>query len=362
MPSAARERTARAACMEEVGTGVSNRGYSILPMSTLVYDGKEYPLTNELVMGRHRDCSIPLADGKASRRHARVFLKSDGTVWVEDLDSANGTLVNSEEIFSPRQLFDGDRVVIGKSKVLFRGDTVETTPAHGSPVIADPKAMVGTLVGGCRIGEMIGAGSMGVVYRGKQLSLDREVAVKIFSAEVVQRDQAFAERFLKEARLAGSIQHPSVVQIHECGQQDNVLWYSMELVEGDTVEDLLARDGKFEPMLALIVTEQAAAALQAAHAKNIVHRDLTPANLMLSKEGKIKLLDLGLSRAINSGRATGKKTVIGNPWYMSPERAKGEDGDARSDIYSLGCTLYQLITGDPPFDDSSPKAILKAHL
>jgi pSer/pThr/pTyr-binding forkhead associated (FHA) protein len=333
-------------------------------MSKLVYDGKEFPLVNELVMGRHRDNPIPLADGKASRRHARVFVKEDRTEWVEDLDSANGTLVNGEEIFSPRQLKDGDRIVIGKCKVVYRSDAPEASPPAGSPVAADPAEMVGKLVGGYRIGALLAAGSMGVVYKAKQLSLDREVAVKIFNAEVTKRDQDFAERFLREARVAGSVPHPSVVQIHECGQQDNLLWYSMELVDGETLEDLLARDGRFEPLLALIVSDQAAAALQAAHAKGLVHGDVTPANLMLSKEGKIKLLDLGLAKVLNSGRAAtrAKKAAVGNPWYMSPERAKGEAGDARSDIYSLGCVLFHLLSGGPPFDDDHPKAILKAHL
>jgi hypothetical protein len=333
-------------------------------MSKLVYDGKEFPLADELVMGRHRDNPIPLADGKASRRHARVFAKEDKTDWVEDLDSANGTLVNGEEIFSPRQLKDGDRIVIGKCTLVYRSDAPEATPAIGAAVVADPAEMVGKLVGGYRIGALIAAGSMGVVYRAKQLSLEREVAVKIFNAEVTKRDQAFAERFLREARVAGSVPHPSVVQIHECGQQDNLLWYSMELVDGETLEDLLARDGRLEPLLALIVADQAAAALQAAHAKGLVHGEVTPANLMLSKEGKIKLLDLGLGKVLNSGRSAtrAKKAAVGNPWYMSPERAKGEAGDARSDIYSLGCVLYHLLTGSPPFDDDHPKAILKAHL
>lgn len=333
-------------------------------MPRLVYDGKPHPMTGEVVLGRHRDCTIPLADGKASRRHARVFSKPDGTIWVEDLESANGTEVNGEEIFSPRKLLDGDLIQIGKAKVRFLGDTVETTPANGSAVVqADPKELIGQLLGGYRIQSIIASGRLGTVYKANQLSLHREVAIKVFSADVTKRDQAFAERFLTEARKAGSVQHNNVVQVHECGQEGNLLWYSMELVEGDTLEDLVARDGRLDPGLALVIAEQAAGALKAAHAKKIVHRDVNPANLMLSKEGKIKLLDLGLAQVLNSGRgASGKKTVVGNPWYMSPERAKGEEGDARSDIYSLGCVLYHLLAGDPPYDDNSPKAILKAHL
>ena len=334
-------------------------------MPRLVYDAKEFPLAgNELVLGRHRECSIPIDDGKASRRHCRVFVKPDGTVWVEDLESANGTEVNDEEIFSPRKLIDGDLIIIGKAKVRFLGDTVETTPANGVTVIqADPKELLDRLVGGCRLTAVIAAGHTGTVYRAKQLSLGREIALKIFKSEVLKRDPAFAERFLTEARRAGSVMHPNVVQIHECGHDDGLLWYCMELVEGDTLEDLITRDGRLDPALALVISEQAAAALQAAHAKGVMHGDVNPGNLMLANEGKLKLLDLGLVRVLNSGRTTGgKKRVIGNPWYMSPERAKGEDGTAQSDIYSLGCVLFHLLTGHPPFDDDSPKAILKAQL
>ena len=335
-------------------------------MPRLVYDGKEFPLPAgaELVIGRHRDNSIPIADGKSSRKHCRVFTKPDGTVWVEDLESANGTAVNDEEIFSPRKLTDGDQVVIGKAKIRFLGDTVETTPANGMTVIqADPKELINRLVGGCRLTSVIGSAHSGTVYRAKQLSLSREVAVKIFKSEMLKRDPGFAERFLTEARRAGSVIHPNVVQIHECGHDEGLLWYSMELVEGDTLEDLVTRDGQLDAMLALVITEQAANALQAAHAKKVMHGDVNPGNLMLAGEGKLKLLDLGLVRVLNSGRnSAGKKRVIGNPWYMSPERAKGDDGDARSDIYSLGCVLFHMLTGEPPYDAESPKEILKAHV
>ncbi len=334
-------------------------------MPRLVYDAKEFPLSGaELVLGRHRDCSIPIDDGKASRRHCRVFSKPDGTVWVEDLESANGTEVNDGEIFSPRKLVDGDLIIIGKAKIRFLGDTVETTPANGVTVMqADPKELLDRLVGGCRLTAVIAAGHSGTVYRAKQLSLGREVAVKIFKSELLKRDAGFAERFLTEARRAGSVMHPNVVQIHECGHDDGLLWYCMELVEGDTLEDLITRDGRLEPAMALLISEQAATALQAAHTKGVLHGDVNPGNLMLANEGKLKLLDLGLVRVLNSGRMSGgKKRVIGNPWYMSPERAKGEDGTAQSDIYSLGCVLFHLLTGHPPFDDDSPKAILQAQL
>jgi hypothetical protein len=353
-------------------------------MPRLVYEGTEYQLTAELILGRKRECSIPIHDAKASRRHARVFLKPDGTAWVEDMESANGTSVNGEELFSPHRLVEGDRISIGKSQVVFRGDAPPAPVEPVEPVASETpdilaatemadqaavpaarprrsKNLVGTVVGGYRIDQNIGEGSMGVVYRSHQLSMHRDVALKLFNVEIGQRDAGFAERFLKAARAAGSLDHPSLARVHECGQDGNLLWYSMEWVDGETVEDLLARDGKVDPVLALIAAEQAAAAMEVAHAKGVIHGDINPAALMLSKEGKIKLLDLGLAQVLNSGRKATHKTVVGNPWYMSPERAKGGPGDARSDIYSLGCVLFHLITGEPPFDDDNPLSILRAH-
>src|ERR1043165_2948333 len=137
------------------------------PMPRLVHDGKEHPLAAgaEVVIGRHRDNPIPIADGKASRKHCRVFVKPDGTVWVEDLESANGTEVNGEEIFTPRKLVDGDQIIIGKAKIRFLGDTVETTPANGMMAIqADPKELIDRLVGGCRLTAVLAAGHSGTVY------------------------------------------------------------------------------------------------------------------------------------------------------------------------------------------------------
>jgi serine/threonine protein kinase len=335
-------------------------------MTRLVYNEHEFPLISEgdLILGRHRENDIPLADGKASRRHARVFRKDDGTVWVEDLDSANGTMVNDEEISAPRQLVDGDQIVIGKAKIRFIGDAINSTSAHETRVVVDdPKQLLHKTVGGCRLDSIIGSGPQGTVFRGHQLSLGRAVAVKVFHETFLKRDPQFAERFMTEARQAGRVQHHNVVKIYECGQDEGFLWYCMELVEGETVEDLLARDGKLEPPLAMIMVEQIAHALKAAHDMGVYHGDVHPGTVMLSREGKIKLLDLGLVRILQARRSgSGTKRIVGNPWYMSPERAQGEIGDGRSDIYSLGCLAYHLLAGEPPFHDDSPKAILRAQL
>ncbi|MBA3938220.1 MAG: protein kinase, partial [Planctomycetes bacterium] len=334
-------------------------------MTHLVYEGTEFPIAAELVLGRQRDCGVVIADGKASRHHARVFTKPDATVWVEDLDSANGTRVNGEEIFSPRRLVDGDRIVIGKASVVLHGQTPATTPAAGQAALPDDgKELVGTELAGYRLEAVLGAGAMGVVYSATQVAMKRAVAVKVFTAALVAREDGFAARLLAAARRSGSVQHPGIAQIHDCGEQDGRLWYSMELVSGDTLEDLIARDGRVDPGLALLVVDQAATALQAAHAKGVFHFGVTAANLMLASDGHVKLLDLGLVSVLDSARhrtRDAQTEIVGNPWYTSPERTAGKDGDARSDVYSLGCVLYHLIAGEPPFDDASPRAILEAH-
>lgn len=343
-------------------------------MPRLVYDAKELVLTgSEVVLGRHSDNAMQIDDGKASRKHCRVFTKPDGTVWVEDLDSANGTSLNSEELFSPRKLADGDHIIIGKARVRFFSDVVTevekplATAGSPAPVVVaalvDPKTFIDRVVAGYRMVSVIAVGHIATIYRAEQISLKRPVAVKIFHAEVLQRDPQFAERFLTEARRMSRIMHPNVVQMQECGHDDGVLWCSMEWVAGETLEDLITRDGRLDAMLALVIVEQMATALQVAHGHNLVHGELNPASVMLSAEGKVKLLDLGLVSVLKSGRhVSEKKRLLGNPWYLSPECAKGDPVTAKSDIYSLGCVLFHLLTGHPPFDDDSPKAILKAQL
>ena len=198
------------------------------PMPRLVYDAKELVLTGaEVVLGRHRDNAMQIDDGKASRKHCRVFTKPDGTVWVEDLDSANGTSLNSEELFSPRKLVDGDQIVIGKAKVRFFADVVEVAEkapvavVPSAPVVVaasvDPNTFIDRVVAGYRMVSVIAVGHIATLYRAEQISLKRPVAVKIFHAEVLQRDPQFAERFLAEASAKRACNSPYVFVTGNCG-------------------------------------------------------------------------------------------------------------------------------------------------
>ncbi|MGE0706802.1 MAG: protein kinase [Planctomycetota bacterium] len=221
-------------------------------------------------------------------------------------------------------------------------------------------------IAGYRLEREIARGGMGCVYRAHQLSLDRPVALKVLAAEWTQNEQ-FVARFLREARLAGTVRHANLVQIFEVGEHgegaERRLWYSMELVEGTDAEAVLGQEGHLEQERAARIGHEVARALAAAAAQGIVHRDIKPANILLTPDGGVKLADLGLAKGLeeegHGGAVTMKRTVIGSPNYMSPEQAEDlRRADGRSDVYSLGATLLHLITGELPFGTGTPVEIL----
>ena len=219
-------------------------------------------------------------------------------------------------------------------------------------------------IAGYRIEHELARGGMGRVYRGHQLSLDRPVAIKVLAPEWTENEQ-FVARFVREARLAGTIRHANLVQIYEVGDHvegnERCLWYSMELIEGEDAEQLLSREGSVPQRRVAEIALGVARALTAAHSKGIVHRDIKPANVLLTRDGGIKLADLGLAKGEDQGdgSVTMKKTVIGSPNYMSPEQAQDIRGtDTRSDVYSLGATILHLVTGEAPFGKGTPIEVL----
>lgn len=219
-----------------------------------------------------------------------------------------------------------------------------------------------TVAGGYRLEHPIAKGGFGTVYRAVQLSMDRPVALKLMAPHLAE-NQEFVARFLREARVAGTISHPNVVAIYDVGQEGQQLYYSMELVEGEDVEAILKRDGFVPQRRAAEVALGVAKALQAADKVGIIHRDVKPANILVTEQGQTKLADLGLAKAAAQGTqdaslTVGKK-VIGSPNYMSPEQ--GQDmrrADHRSDLYSLGATLLHMIGGRVPFGSGSPVEVL----
>jgi serine/threonine-protein kinase len=219
------------------------------------------------------------------------------------------------------------------------------------------------LLGGrYRLGDMIGTGGMADVFEAKDERLSRKVAVKILRSDLA-KDPSFVARFRKEALAAAGLNHPGIVAVYDSGE-DPAPYIVMELVSGKTLREII-RNGERLPLdRALEIGEGILAALDYSHERGIVHRDIKPANVMITEKGDVKVMDFGIARALDDLAATLTNTwnVVGTAQYLSPEQAVGEVADARSDIYSTGCLLYEVITGQPPFTGDTPVSIAYQHV
>ncbi len=221
---------------------------------------------------------------------------------------------------------------------------------------------IGSEFVGYRLDELIGRGGMGVVYRAYDLRLKRSVALKLMAPELAL-DQRFRERFSREAELAMSLEHPNVVPIHDAGEIDGRLYLAMRRVEGTDLRALLHVEGVLDPARALAICSQVANALDAAHASGLVHRDVKPSNVLLDANEHVYLADFGLTRQFDEhGGPAGEGRSVGTPAYLAPEQIEGGPLDGRSDVYSLGCLLYECLTGEVPFSRGSRLAVAWAHL
>src|SRR5881394_1093908 len=201
----------------------------------------------------------------------------------------------------------------------------------------------GSEFGGYRIEAIAGQGGMGVVYRATQLALDRSVALKLITPEFAN-DPEFRNRFKRESKLAASIEHPNVIPVYEAGEQNGSLFLAMRYVEGTDLKSVLTREGRLEPLRTARFVAQIAAALDAAHAAGLVHRDVKPANVLVAGEHAY-LSDFGLTRLAGSDSGlTESGRWIGTVEYCSPEQLRGQRTDARADVYSLGCVLFAALT------------------
>jgi serine/threonine-protein kinase len=214
---------------------------------------------------------------------------------------------------------------------------------------------------------VVGRGGMAEVYRARDIRLDRIVAIKTLRADLA-RDQIFQARFRREAQSAASLNHPSIVAVYDTGEDMAtgvpVPYIVMEYVDGRTVRDLLQEGHRLLPERSLEIIDGVLRALEYSHQAGIVHRDIKPGNVMVTRNGDIKVMDFGIARAMSDAQATMTQTaqVIGTAQYLSPEQARGDRVDARSDLYSAGCLLYELLTGRPPFTGDSPVAIAYQHV
>lgn len=332
-------------------------------MPRLVYVDTVLPLEGEVVLGRHSQAGLRIDDEKASRRHARVFVE-DGQWWVEDLDSANGTGLNGKPLKGRHRLVHDDCITIGKSRILFQdpdaaeraaGQIGSERRSHAAVgVVGNPSLLVGRTIGGFRLDAVLAKTPLGALYRARQLALERDVALKLFKPEVAAA--GFAERLQAAARAVDAVRHPGLVRVHEVGTELELgaVWYAMELVDGETFAALVKRDGRVPAPQAVLLVERAGQALAAAHAAGVAHKDLSPANVMLARDGAVRVLELGFADALASGRGA---APVGDPAFTSPDGRR----DERADIYALGCLLWFLIAGEPPFPGATPAAIAAAH-
>ncbi|MHC4598028.1 MAG: protein kinase domain-containing protein [Planctomycetota bacterium] len=227
----------------------------------------------------------------------------------------------------------------------------------------DTDPLIGKTVGSFRIESKIGEGGMGAVYHAIHTRLEREAAFKVLPAHLMKGNRNLVDRFFIEARAAAKLDHPNVVKVYDAEEVEGLHYIAMEYVRGPDVKELLHDRGPLNSMEGLEIALQAAKGLRAAHAEKIIHRDVKPANLMLTAGGVIKVADFGLARNVDAAsHPTQSGQVVGTPAYMSPEQADGKKADFRSDIYSLGVTLFEMVTGSVPFWAETSLAILRAHV
>jgi serine/threonine-protein kinase len=204
---------------------------------------------------------------------------------------------------------------------------------------------------------------MAEVHRGRDLRLGRDVAVKLLRADL-SRDESFLIRFQREAQNSASLNHPNIVAVFDTGEEAGIPYMVMEFVNGRTLKEVLIAEGRFDYASACEVVADMCSALDFSHKHHIIHRDVKPGNVMLSDTNQVKVMDFGIARALASGQATMTQTsaVIGTAQYLSPEQARGETVDARSDVYAVGCVLYELLVGHPPFTGDNPVSVAYQHV
>ena len=364
--------------------------------------GRRLTLGDELVLGRGGERRGRLATISSCPGATPVLARdTSGRLTVEDLGSANGTFVNDERIDAPQTLNVGDVVRVGSTTLQLTdvGRAPAAAPARTAPLPPAPartappppapartappppapartappapaaparqppippapaadrgrpatELPLGSVFAGCRVEEVIGQGDMGVVYRGEELALRRLVAIKLIRSEY-SRDERFRERFRRESRIAAAIDHQNVIPIFDAGDEDGVLYIMMRLVEGTDLRAVIDTEGRLEPLRAARIVRQVGAALDAAHARAMLHRDVKPSNVLLARRDHVYLTDFGLAKPTDSvGGLTRQQTVIARAEYVAPEQVLNQRVDARADIYALGCLLFEALTGEPPF-------------
>ncbi|HOV78511.1 MAG TPA: Stk1 family PASTA domain-containing Ser/Thr kinase [Bacillota bacterium] len=222
--------------------------------------------------------------------------------------------------------------------------------------------MIGKLLGNrYEILEQLGGGGMAIIYKARDTFLNRMVTVKVLRPEYTG-DEDFVRRFRREAQSVASLSHPNIVSIYDVGRESDIHYLVMEYVEGDNLKNLIRSQGTIPPERAVEIAREITEALQHAHENNIVHRDVKPQNILITKGGRAKLTDFGIAREATNATLTQTDTIVGSVHYLSPEQARGETAGPRSDIYSLGIVLYEMVTGKLPFQGDTPIGVALKHI
>ena len=361
----------------------------------LVYGNREVPLTSaasECIIGRHRSCDLQVEDQSCSRQHCKLRRLPDGGFELVDLGSANGTKLNGSRFTQPQPLADGDLIALGQTQLVFRDhEAFEDDPAQqGEHALSSasypaavgrvatpapeslgpdrqakqfaPEDLIGQRLAGYRLKSIVLPTNTGTVYAAKQLSLDRTVAIRVFSRAAVCCRPGFIDDVLTAARKAGRLHQDGIVQMHECGFDDGLLWYSMEYVAGEVVGRRLREDGRIELPVALLIADRLASALREAHLIDMPHCDIRPDNILISSTGVVKLIDFGVAPLLQEARQIIERgSTRGNPLYTPAEYHDDPTPHPLVDIYSLGCTIFHLLTGKPPFTGHRSLDIVEAH-
>ena len=209
--------------------------------------------------------------------------------------------------------------------------------------------------------EKIGDGGMAVVYKGRDKLLNRFIAVKILRPEFT-KDATFVENFKRESQAAAGLTHPNIVGVYDVGREGNINYIVMELIEGKTLNEVIEEEAPMDYRKVIDISKQVAAALRVAHKNKIIHRDVKPHNIMITNDGVVKLADFGIARAVNDATLSTGSKIVGSVHYFSPEQARGNYVDERSDIYSLGIVMYEMLTGKVPFDGDNPVTVALKHI
>jgi len=342
------------------------------PVAYLVvknYDGQEdiHPLKDgeKMTAGGSDRCQILVSGEGVEPVHCELSVVR-GQLLLVDRSTKEGTFVNGRRI-ERCSLRIGDVVLLGRAPVQVspglptgRGDLAFEDSSRENLLEEEPTSLVGRTIGKFRFIRVLGAGGMAVVLLAEHVTLGRLLAIKVLRREMLPNRKA-VDRFVREALAGARLSHSNIVQTYDAGTLGGLLYISMEYIEGEDVGMWIKRYGRLPVNLALSITIQVAIALEAAHREKIIHRDIKPSNVMFTKDGRVKVLDLGIARVLTDEAPESSTVGLGTLVYMPPEQTRdAATVDHRADIYSLGATLYKMVTGQPPFRHKSVEGMVKA--